>query len=107
MLEVDAEAAEVLHVGDGRDLDVAPRDGLADHEVREGAPPPVCREEEEEAAEAVDELPRPAAVPRGEEVQGEVARVDGRRRGGDEDCWLVGGFTVGGSAGEYDGSVTW
>lgn len=42
---------------------------------------PLLGDEEEEAAAAVDDLPRPSFVGRREEVEGEAAAVDGQLRG--------------------------
>lgn len=79
--EEGAEAAGVFHALDRLDLDEAPREGIADDEVREEVA--ALAGEEQEAAVAVDELPGAAAGAAGEEVQGEVPGLDGRRRGRD------------------------
>jgi len=79
-VEEDAEAVTMLHVIDWLDPDVALRDGLADYEVVwEQATAPLDGDEQEAAA-AVDDLPVLAAPgATRQEVQGEVAGVDGGR----------------------------
>lgn len=89
--QVRAEAGVVLHILHARDEPVAPGGRLAKQEVREAtAHPPAALPplgEEQEAAAAVDDLPRPSAA--WEEVERDVAAVDGGllllRGGGDKD----------------------